>query len=223
MGGWKATGTAACLAPFVFIGEHRKEECPMVDELGGSMLARRWWALALRGVVAVIFGILAVLLPGITLASLVLLLAAYLVVDAVLAIISGIRAMRHHQTWWPLLLEGLLDAVVAAVVLARPDLTILALVLLLAVWAIFTGVTALIAAAILPMSHGRILQALSGAISLALGVVMIALPLLGAQALVWWIAAYAVIFGIFQIGLSVQLYRRAHGQAQSPVPQGSTR
>jgi uncharacterized membrane protein HdeD (DUF308 family) len=189
----------------------------MVDELGSSLLARRWWALALRGVAAVIFGVLAVLLPGITLASLVLLLAGYLVADGIFSIISGIRAIRHHQTWWPLLLEGLFDGVAAVAVLAWPGLTVLALILVLAVWAIFTGVTALIAAAILPTSHGRLLQALSGAISLALGVIMIALPLVGAQALVWWIAAYALVFGIFQIGLSVQLYRRAHARVKVPV------
>lgn len=188
----------------------------MADYWGpSSILARSWWVVGLRGVAALIFGVLAFLMPGITLLSLVLLFAAYLIVDAVLAIVAGIRAIRHHQRWWSLLLEGVLDAAAAVAALMWPGLTALVLVWIVAAWAIFTGVTGLMVGAVLPAAHGRVLQALSAAVSIALGVLMIAMPLVGLLALVYWIAAYAVLFGILQLALSARLYRRHHGRVRA--------
>lgn len=189
----------------------------MAIEMGGASLADSWWAVALRGVAALVFGVLALVMPVLTLATLIILLAAYLIADAVFAVIAGVRAMRHHQRWWSMLLEGLLDAVAAVVILLWPGLTALALVWVVAVWAIFTGVTALISAAILPLPHGRIWQLLSGIASIGLGIVMILLPVIGALTMVYWIALYAVLMGVFQLALSVRLYRRQHGLRRAQV------
>lgn len=182
----------------------------MAEGSGTAAVARSWWAFVIRGVVAIIFGVLAIVLPGATLLTLVLLLAAYLIVDAIFSVIAGARAIRHHERWWLLLLEGLLDAVAAVFILLWPGLTALVLVWAVAVWAIFTGVTELIASAILPAPHGRVLEILSGVVSVALGIVMIALPLIGMVTLVYWIALYALLFGVFQIALAVRLYRHRH-------------
>src|SRR5262249_53780389 len=76
------------------------------------VLVRNWWALALRGVAAIVFGLIAFLSPGVTLAALVLLFGAYALVDGVFAIIAGIRAAERHERWWPLALEGLASILV---------------------------------------------------------------------------------------------------------------
>ena len=78
------------------------------------VLVRNWWALALRGVFAVLFGLIAFLMPGVTLAVLVLMFGAYSLVDGVFSIIAGIRAAERHERWWPFVLEGLLSILVAA-------------------------------------------------------------------------------------------------------------
>jgi uncharacterized membrane protein HdeD (DUF308 family) len=189
----------------------------MANEFGTQVFARYWWAIAVRGAAALAFGILAFLMPALTLVSLVLFLAAYLIVDAIFSVIAGFRSMRQHQRWWVLVLEGVVDAVAAVLMLVWPGLTALVLVWVVAVWAIFTGVTSLVTAAILPMAQAGILQVLSGAISIALGIAMIALPFFGALAVVYWIAAYAVVFGIFQLTLSFRLYRYSHPQLSAPV------
>ena len=73
------------------------------------ILARNWWAVALRGAVAVIFGVLAVALPGIAIFWLAVLFAAYMLIDGVFAIVAGVRAAQHHARWWPFALEGVAD------------------------------------------------------------------------------------------------------------------
>lgn len=189
----------------------------MADERGTAAIARTWWAFLIRGAAAIIFGVLAILVPGATLLTLVLLLAAYLIVDAVFSVIAGARAIRHHERWWLLLLEGLFDAVAAVFILLWPGVTALVLVWAVAAWAIFTGVTELIAAAILPKAHGRLFEVLSGVVSIALGIVMIALPLIGALTLVFWIALYAIIFGVLQIALATRFYRHRHAPLGATV------
>lgn len=180
----------------------------MSDAMSSGTVARYWWAVALRGVAALIFGILAFLLPAATLATLVILLAAYLIADAIFSIIASVRAIGQHQRWWSLMLEALLDLVAGVLVLVWPGLTALALVWVMAVWAIFTGVTGLIASTILPWGHGRFWEGLSALISIALGIVMIALPVVGALAAVYWIAFYAILFGILQLVFALRLHGR---------------
>ena len=105
-----------------------------------SLLSQSWWALILRGVLAIIVGVLSFVLPGITVAALALLLAAYFVVDGVLAIIAAVRAARARKRWWPFVLEGIAGIGVGVIALFWPGLTVLALVYIVAVWAIVTGV-----------------------------------------------------------------------------------
>ena len=172
-----------------------------------ATLAHNWWAIALRGAVALLLGIAAILLPGVTLAGLVLLLAAYFIADGVFALISGLRAARHGGRWWPFLFEGLLDLIAGAVAFLWPAITILVLVALLAVWSILTGAIMLFGAIGGYRGHGRWLLGINGALSILLGVAIVVYPAAGVLTIIWLIGLYALLFGIGMLALGFHLRR----------------
>src|SRR5437763_9231223 len=104
-----------------------------------ALLAQNWWAVALRGVFAVLFGLIALFMPGVTIASLVLLFAAYMLVDGIFAIVSAVRAAAHHERRGLLVLDGVCDIAAGAIALAWPGITVLTFVFLSAAWAILSG------------------------------------------------------------------------------------
>jgi uncharacterized membrane protein HdeD (DUF308 family) len=181
---------------------------PAGDDAMSNLLAQNWWAIALRGVFAIIFGIIALLMPGAALLAFVLLFAAYMLVDGVLAIIAGVRAARRHERWGWLIFEGVLDLIAGAIAVLWPLITIVAFVFLLGAWAIVTGALMFGASFRLNIPHGRWLMALAGAVSIIWGVLLIIWPLIGAVVLTWWIAAYALIFGIAMLVLAFRLRAR---------------
>jgi uncharacterized membrane protein HdeD (DUF308 family) len=181
-----------------------------------AIVARNWWALALRGVLALLLAVVAFLLPGLTLASLILLLAAYFIIDGVLALISGWRAARRDGRWWPFLLEGVLDLIAGAIALLWPAATLLALVVLLAAWSILTGAVMLYGAFGGYRGEGRWLLALNGAISVLLGVAIIVFPEAGALTIAWLIGLYALLFGAGMLVLAFRL-RRLQERAGGPA------
>ena len=168
------------------------------------VLARNWWALALRGVLAVLLGLIAFLLPGVFLASLVLLFGAYALVDGLFAIIAGLRAAQRHERWWPLALEGLANIVVGIVTFLLPAAAAFALLLLVSAWAIVTGAFR-IAAAIRLRTHiqGEWLLILNGLMSVIFGVIIVVFPAAGLVSLVWLIGVYSLLMsgnrGSFQL------------------------
>jgi uncharacterized membrane protein HdeD (DUF308 family) len=173
------------------------------------VLVRNWWALALRGVAAVLFGLIAFLMPGVTLAALVLLFGAYSLVDGVFSIIAGIRAAERHERWWPFVLEGLLSILVGVIAFLRPLLAAVVLLYFVAAWAILTGVIRISAAIRLRKQiQGEWMLILNGALSVLLGIFLMFLPGAGFVTLVWWLGAYATIYGITLITLAFRL--RAH-------------
>ena len=112
---------------------------PAGDYAMSNLLAQNWWAIALRGVVAIIFGIIALVMPGAALLAFVLLFAAYMLVDGVLAIIAGVRAAQRHERWGWLIFEGILDLIAGGIAVVWPVITIVAFVFLMGAWAIVTG------------------------------------------------------------------------------------
>ena len=146
-------------------------------------LARNWWAIALRGVLAIIFGAIAFILPGATMLSLVLVFAAYAVVDGVFAITSAVRSARRHERWGLLVLEGLVDILAGVIAFLWPGLTILTFVLLIAAWALLTGGLMTVAAFRLQQDHGRWWLVLGGVASIIYGALLIVAPLIGALVL----------------------------------------
>lgn len=174
---------------------------------GGSVagLARNWWAMALRGVVAILFGLIALFQPGTTMLSLVLVFAAYALVDGILAIVAGIYAMTQHERWGLLLFEGVIDIVAAAFALLWPGITVIAFVGLLAGWSVVTGGLMLGSAFRLQPDHGRWWMVLGGIASILYGALLIGAPLTGAVVLTWWLGAYAIVFGVALIILGFRL------------------
>ena len=161
-----------------------------------SMLARNWWAFVARGLLAILFGLIALFSPSVTILSLVLLFAAYALADGVMAIISAIHAARHGERWSLLVLEGIADIIIGAVAATMPGITVIVFVALLAAWALLTGSFMVAAAFELDAEHGRWWLVLGGAASVLYGALLIAAPLMGALILTWWIGGYAIIFGI---------------------------
>jgi len=181
-----------------------------------AALARNWWAIALRGVFAVLFGLIALLAPGLTLGSLVLLFAAYMVVDGIFDIVAAVRAAKQGERWGWLVFEGVVDLVAGAVAFLVPLATIFAVVLLAAAWAIVSGGMLFAAALRLSHTHGRWLMALGGIISVLWGILLIVWPLVGAVVMTLWLGAYALIFGIAMLVLAFRLRHHqagAHGTA----------
>ena len=172
----------------------------------GSLVSQFWWTLVLRGAVAILFGVLAFIWPGVTLSVLVLLFGAYALVDGIVAIIMGIKEYGDRERWWATLLSGLVSAAAGIVTFFMPGLTALALLSLIAFWAIVRGVFEIVAA--IRLRHeieGELLLGLGGALSIAFGLLMLFFPGAGALAVVWWIAAFAVVYGVMLLMLGFRL------------------
>ena len=171
-------------------------------------LARNWWLFTLRGIFGVLFGLIALLFPGPTMLSLVILFSAYMLVDGVAGIISAVRAMRRRDQWGLLIFEGFLSIAVGIAAFLWPGLTVLTFVFLVAAWAIISGGLMMAAGFRLNIDHGRWWLVLGGLCSLMYGGLLVAMPLIGAVVLTWWIGAYALAFGISLIILSFRLRSR---------------
>lgn len=170
-----------------------------------SVLARNWWAFVIRGVLAVLFGIVAFLLPGVTMLSLVLLFAAYAFTDGVFAIAAAVMAAKGHERWGLLILEGLVDIAAGVTAVMWPGLTVIVFVTLVAFWALLSGGLLLAASFKVDADHGRWWMALGAVVSILYGVALIIAPLVGAVVLTWWIGAYAIVFGITMLILAFRL------------------
>jgi uncharacterized membrane protein HdeD (DUF308 family) len=173
-----------------------------------SLLAQNWWAVALRGVFAIIFALIALFSPGATILSLVLFFSAYMLVDGVFGIVSGIRAASNNQRWGLLILEGILNILVGVIAFIMPGLTVLFFVTLVAVWSLITGILMIVAAFKLNPEYGRGWLIFSGIVSVLFGVALLIAPLIGAVVLTWWLGAYALVFGIGLLVLAFKLKGR---------------
>jgi uncharacterized membrane protein HdeD (DUF308 family) len=127
---------------------------PVADQQLAQLLAQNWWAFAIRGVLGIIFGLIAIFQPGVTMLSLVLVFSAYAFVDGVFAIIASVRAARQHQKWGFLVLEGIVNIIAAIVAFLWPGITVLSFVFLVGTWAILSGGLMLSAALRLNIDHG---------------------------------------------------------------------
>jgi uncharacterized membrane protein HdeD (DUF308 family) len=181
-----------------------------------AALARNWWLIALRGVIAILFGAVAFIAPGAFVLSLVLFFAAYMVADGVFAIIGAVRAAQRHERWGFLLLEGLVDIIVGVAAVLVPAAAVWAFVLLLAVWALVTGGLMIAAAFRLHLHYGRWWLVLGGIVSILFGIALILEPGMSALVLTWWIGSYTFAFGVLLLILAFQL-RSRHGAARSSI------
>jgi uncharacterized membrane protein HdeD (DUF308 family) len=175
-------------------------------------LAKNWWLLLLRGIAAIIFGILAFAWPGITLLSLVILYGAYALVDGVLSIAAAIGGGGGGATprWW-LIVVGLLGIAAGLLTFFWPQITALVLLMFIGAWALIHGVFEIIGAIRLRKEiDNEWMLILSGALSVLFGAAMLIMPGAGALALIWVIGAYSIIFGILFVGFAFRLKKHAH-------------
>jgi uncharacterized membrane protein HdeD (DUF308 family) len=180
------------------------------------ILAGNWWALALRGLLAVLFGITAFVVPWLTLAALVLLYGAYALVDGVFAVVASLAGRTFGTPWWAMLIRGLLGIAIGIVTFVWPGITELALLYIIAAWAIVTGGFEIAAAIRLRKEiRGEWLLVLSGAISVLFGLALMVYPAAGALAIVWLLGSYAIIFGVLLLVLGLRL--RSLSQSIAPV------
>lgn len=170
-----------------------------------NLLAMNWWALALRGLISILFGIITFAMPGLTLTWLTLLFGAYVLFDGILNLVGAYRG-RQGNHWWALLMEGIIGVLAGIATFLWPQVTLVFLLYLAAGWAIVTGVLELMAAARLRRHiKGEWLLVLTGIASILFGIAILIAPLSGALVIAWWIGGYALVFGILMLALSFRL------------------
>ena len=176
------------------------------------------WMLMLRGAIAIAFGVLAVLWPGLTLLALVGLFAAYALLGGIVSIATAFRIRRAEPRWWLPLLLGVVSVAAGIYAVLAPAVTTLVLVLLMAVNAILTGALDIAMAVRLRRAvPGHWLLLLGGAVAILFGVLVIAAPGAGALALVWLVSLYAILTGVLLFGLGWRMRRAAHLQPLRPA------
>lgn len=189
-----------------------------------ARIARHWWAVALRGTAAVVLGLLAISWPAITLLTLVLIFAAHCIVDAILCAILAVRGAKRGGHWiWPAL-TAIAAFAAAGIALFYPGLTMIAFAVMLAAWAIVTGVFTVIAGVRLPHNHGRWWMIAGGAALFLLGLALALLPPLGLFTLVWLVAVGAATSGFALLGLAFRLRLRSRDNRNhvGAVPDAAT-
>ena len=160
----------------------------------------------LRGIAAIVFGIFAFVSPGVTLLSLIFVFGVYAIFDGIFAIVAGLKAPGGGDMWWMLLLVGILGLVAGGIAIAAPGQTVIALVTLIGVWAIISGIFHIIAAiGLRKQITGEWMMILSGLLSVLAGGFLVANPVSGAAAVVWVIGFYAVLYGVALTMLGLKL------------------
>jgi uncharacterized membrane protein HdeD (DUF308 family) len=171
-----------------------------------SAITQNWWLVALRGALAVIFGVAAIVWPGLTFEVLVLLFGAYAFVDGAVVLGFGLMAAGEGRRWWPLVLGGVVGIATGVLTFIYPGAVALALVYVIGAWAIVTGILEIVAAIRLRnVVTGEWLMGLSGVLSIVFGVLVLAQPGAGALTLVYLLGFYAILTGIAQISLGIRL------------------
>jgi uncharacterized membrane protein HdeD (DUF308 family) len=169
-------------------------------------LATNWWSLIIRGLVAILLGIVTFAIPNITLTALVLLFGAYALVDGVVCITGAVRAIEKHERWGSLLFGGLTGVAAAVVAVFWPAMTAVALVFVIGAWAVVTGIFQIVAAVRLrKYIAGEWLLILGGIASVLFGVLITIAPLAGALVIALWVGAYTLVFGVLLIALAFRL------------------
>jgi uncharacterized membrane protein HdeD (DUF308 family) len=176
-----------------------------------------WWALALRGIIAILFGLAAFLRPGIALEALILLFGAYALVDGVFSIVGVFGGTRGGTPRWLLFLEGVVSILAGLIALIFPGLTAVALLYLVVAWAVVTGIAEIATAIRLRQEiRGEWALILGGIISVLFGLILAVLPAVGILSLIWLVGAYAVAFGVLLLITALQVRGRDNQGDERP-------
>lgn len=170
-----------------------------------DFLETRWWALLLRGLLSILFGVICFLSPQVAGFSLLLVFAIFSIVDGLFGLAASAGAARRGERWVWIAVESVASIVIGGMLLAMPAITVAVLFFIIAVKAAITGVLLLISSIKLDGAHGQGLMALSGVINMLFAVVLFTSPMLGMKIVVWWIGAWAILFGIALVLLGFRL------------------
>jgi uncharacterized membrane protein HdeD (DUF308 family) len=174
-------------------------------------LVNNWWSLVLRGIVGILLGIMTFAWPGVTLLGIVLLFGAYALITGIVSLVGAVQAMQARERWGVLVLEGLIGIGAALVTMFWPKITLLALVYVIGVWAIITGVLEISAAIRLRRYiRGEWLLALAGVASVVFGFLIMMAPVAGALVIALWFGIYAFCFGVIMLILGIRLHSGRH-------------
>jgi uncharacterized membrane protein HdeD (DUF308 family) len=178
----------------------------MLQAVNTQVVVRNWWMLAIRGVLALIFGLIVLFFPGIALIALITVFAVYAVIDGVVAIIVSLRERGSLNRWAWLLVEGILSVVAGILAFIYPGETALILLYIVAAWAILTGIMEIVAAVLLREYISREWAlAVAGIISIVFGILLAVLPGVGLLSLLWLLGIYSIVFGVLFIVRAFQL------------------
>jgi uncharacterized membrane protein HdeD (DUF308 family) len=173
-------------------------------------LAKNWWLVLLRGVAAIIFGVLAFVWPGVTLLTLVLFYGAFALVDGVLAVIAAVTGGAPAPRWW-LAIVGLCGIAAGLLTFLWPGITALVLLIFIAAWAIAIGIFEIIGAIRLRKEIDNEWWLIAGGVlSVLFGLAMLVWPGAGALALIFVIGAYAIVYGIILASFALRLRKHSH-------------
>jgi len=181
-----------------------------IEDSIAELFRHNWWVLALRGLAAVLFGILAFIWPGITIFTLVLLFGAYALVNGILALVISFKGPRRIRRFGSLIFGGLISVAAGVIAFIWPGMTAFSLVIVIAAWAIVNGIAEIVAAIRLRKEiTGEWLLAVAGIASILFGIALFLNPFIGALVLVWWIGGFAFAFGILLVVLGFRMRRAA--------------
>jgi uncharacterized membrane protein HdeD (DUF308 family) len=184
-----------------------------------NILSRTWWALLLRGVVGIVFGVYAFTHPGLSLNTLTLVFGAYVLIDGVGGVVSAISGRGESEHWVVLLLWSLISVAVGLATLFVPTVTTLVLLFYIAIWANTTGVLQIVSAIrVRKEIEGEWRLIAGGLVSVAVGLVMLTRPAVGALAFIWLIGAYAFVFGVLLVILAFKV-RAVKNRIEERIPQ----
>ncbi|MGD0051701.1 MAG: HdeD family acid-resistance protein [Vulcanimicrobiaceae bacterium] len=177
-----------------------------------ARITSHWWLFLIRGILALALGLAFPWFPGAAIFTLAILFGAYCFADGVVAIVVAVRMQHADSAWGWLIVEGILGIVVGLITFFYPAVTILWLAYLLGAWALITGLLSIGSA----IRLRRVVQhewwwLLGGALSVVFGLVVFAAPIYGLLVIVWMVSIYALLAGIFFIGLAFRLRGHAGG------------
>lgn len=185
-----------------------------------SGLGRNWWIVALRGVLAIAFGLYTLLVPGVALAAIIMGFGVVLILAGILTVVAAVRRQAEHQPSWAIMVEGLVCVAFGLLALIKPGATAVVWLYLISGFAVVSGILHIVAGATLRRDEGEWSLIVNGILTTVLGILMVLLPWEGLLSLVWLIGAYSIFFGVLLLVVAVRL--RSHWKAR-PAPQPARR
>jgi uncharacterized membrane protein HdeD (DUF308 family) len=170
-------------------------------------IANHWWLFILRGLIAITFGIVAIVKPEQTIIALVLVFGAFTLVDGIFTLVTSFGSAAYFDKWWLLLIEGAAGIIVGCLAIFMPAITSVALLYLIAAWALVTGIFEIaVAIEFRRVISGEWMLILGGLLSIVLGVLLFIFPGAGELSLIWLIGIYAIVFGFSEIVFAFRLH-----------------